>query len=183
MRTFMYEVTVQESTSSILVCQCRPPHISFIRLMRWMADDLSLLFTGKRVPNTQVTETETQLAAPDSDVRGEDPEMNRNGTLIQLDMTSLSPRPQGPHTSQMHGSKDNEGKRQSEGSTLNVEESAHAPPNHQPGFTAEQLGVDRRMLVNRRRQLKMYRVWMQGKFRKVLMEKQDGAVSGREEVG
>lgn len=151
--------------------------------MRWVADELSLLFTGKRVPNTQGTETERQLTAPGSDVRGEDPEMDRNGTLIQLDMTSLSPRPQGPHTSQMHGSKDNKGKHQSEGGTLNVEESAHAPPNHQPGFTAEQLGVDRRMLVNRRRQLKMYRVWMQGKFRKVLMEKHDGAVSGREEVG
>ncbi|EIW75247.1 methyltransferase [Coniophora puteana RWD-64-598 SS2] len=34
-------------------------------------------------------------------------------------------------------------------------------------FTAEQLGVDRRLLVNRKRQLKMYRVWVQGKFRKV----------------
>lgn len=39
------------------------------------------------------------------------------------------------------------------------------PPH--PLFTIEQLGVDRRLLVNRKRQLKMYRVWMQGKFRKV----------------
>lgn len=37
-----------------------------------------------------------------------------------------------------------------------------------PLFTAEQLGVDRRLLVNRKRQLKMYRVWMQGQFRKPL---------------
>jgi hypothetical protein len=29
-----------------------------------------------------------------------------------------------------------------------------------------QLGVDRRLLVNRKRQLKMYRVWMQGKFQR-----------------
>lgn len=35
-----------------------------------------------------------------------------------------------------------------------------------PLFAIEQLGVDRRLLVNRKRQLKMYRVWMQGKFRK-----------------
>jgi len=35
-----------------------------------------------------------------------------------------------------------------------------------PLFIAEQLGVDRRLLVNRKRQLKMYRVWMQGKFRR-----------------
>lgn len=36
-----------------------------------------------------------------------------------------------------------------------------------PLFTTEQLGVDRRLIVNRKRQLKMYRVWMQGKFRKL----------------
>lgn len=35
-----------------------------------------------------------------------------------------------------------------------------------PPFSIEQLGVDRRLLVNRKRQLKMYRVWVQGKFRK-----------------
>lgn len=34
-------------------------------------------------------------------------------------------------------------------------------------FSTEQLGVDRRLLVNRKRQLKMYRVWMQGQFRKL----------------
>ncbi|KAF8835980.1 methyltransferase [Paxillus ammoniavirescens] len=39
---------------------------------------------------------------------------------------------------------------------------ANCPPH--PLFTIEQLGVDRRLLVNRKRQLKMYRVWMQGKF-------------------
>jgi len=39
------------------------------------------------------------------------------------------------------------------------------PPH--PLFITEQLGVDRRLLLNRKRQLKMYRVWMQGKFRKI----------------
>ncbi|KAI5122500.1 hypothetical protein M0805_001408 [Coniferiporia weirii] len=44
----------------------------------------------------------------------------------------------------------------------------HLPdcPLH-PLFETAQLGVDRRLLVNRKRQLKMYRVWMQGKFRKL----------------
>jgi len=35
-----------------------------------------------------------------------------------------------------------------------------------PLFTLKQLGTDRRLLINRKRQLKMYRVWMQGKFQK-----------------
>ncbi|KAF8645086.1 hypothetical protein AX16_008144 [Volvariella volvacea WC 439] len=39
------------------------------------------------------------------------------------------------------------------------------PPH--PLFTSEQLGIDRRLLVNRKRQLKMYRVWVQAKFKKV----------------
>lgn len=45
----------------------------------------------------------------------------------------------------------------------------NAPPDCPPHplFATEQLGVDRRLLVNRKRQLKMYRVWMQGKFRKL----------------
>ncbi|OBT80523.1 hypothetical protein VF21_00400 [Pseudogymnoascus sp. 05NY08] len=35
-----------------------------------------------------------------------------------------------------------------------------------PGFEIVSLGVDRRLLVNRAKQLKMYRCWMQGRFRK-----------------
>ncbi|KAJ7708862.1 S-adenosyl-L-methionine-dependent methyltransferase [Mycena rosella] len=41
---------------------------------------------------------------------------------------------------------------------------ASTPP---PLFATEQLGIDRRLLLNRKRQLRMYRVWMQAKFRKV----------------
>ncbi|KAJ7173722.1 methyltransferase [Mycena filopes] len=37
-------------------------------------------------------------------------------------------------------------------------------------FAAVQLGVDRRLLLNRKRQVKMYRVWMQAKFRKIERE-------------
>jgi tRNAThr (cytosine32-N3)-methyltransferase len=39
-------------------------------------------------------------------------------------------------------------------------------PGLQPSFEIEELGVDRRLLVNRAKQLKMYRCWMQGRFRK-----------------
>ncbi|KZV88186.1 methyltransferase [Exidia glandulosa HHB12029] len=38
------------------------------------------------------------------------------------------------------------------------------PDTGVPLFAVDKLGVDRRLLVNRKRQLKMYRVWMQGKF-------------------
>lgn len=37
---------------------------------------------------------------------------------------------------------------------------------HNPAFDIASLGVDRRLLVNRQRKLKMYRCWMQGRFRK-----------------
>lgn len=36
----------------------------------------------------------------------------------------------------------------------------------QPRFEVEELGVDRRLLVNRASKLKMYRCWIQGRFRK-----------------
>ncbi|KAK4127955.1 methyltransferase [Parathielavia appendiculata] len=35
-----------------------------------------------------------------------------------------------------------------------------------PSFDIEELGVDRRLLVNRAKKLKMYRCWIQGRFRK-----------------
>lgn len=35
-----------------------------------------------------------------------------------------------------------------------------------PKFTIENLGVDRRLLVNRAEKIKMYRCWLQGRFRK-----------------
>jgi tRNAThr (cytosine32-N3)-methyltransferase len=40
-------------------------------------------------------------------------------------------------------------------------------PSH-PLFQVQQLGVDRRLIVNRKRQLKMYRVWIQAKFQKTI---------------
>jgi tRNAThr (cytosine32-N3)-methyltransferase len=39
-------------------------------------------------------------------------------------------------------------------------------PPSSTGFEVVDLGVDRRLLVNRAKQLKMYRCWMQGRFRK-----------------
>ncbi|KAK7734459.1 hypothetical protein SLS57_000153 [Botryosphaeria dothidea] len=41
-----------------------------------------------------------------------------------------------------------------------------SPPEKAPAFDIESIGVDRRMLVNRQRRLKMYRCWMQAVYRK-----------------
>ncbi|TKA73541.1 hypothetical protein B0A49_07713 [Cryomyces minteri] len=43
-----------------------------------------------------------------------------------------------------------------------------ADASETPNFEIIDIGVDRRMLVNRQRKLKMYRCWMQAKFRKPL---------------
>ena len=49
----------------------------------------------------------------------------------------------------------------------NVKEGDEAvEPIKVPGLEILNLAVDRRMLVNRQRKIKMYRCWMQGRFRK-----------------
>lgn len=45
-------------------------------------------------------------------------------------------------------------------------EDKDAATSHSEGFDIVNLAVDRRMLVNRQRKLKMYRCWMQGRFTK-----------------
>lgn len=40
------------------------------------------------------------------------------------------------------------------------------PNRSRPQFVVENIGVDRRLLINRARKLKMHRCWLQGRFRK-----------------
>lgn len=51
-------------------------------------------------------------------------------------------------------------------SPSNTEQAEGTEPMYR--FETVRLGVDRRLLMNRKRKLKMYRVWMQGIFRKPL---------------
>jgi len=46
------------------------------------------------------------------------------------------------------------------------EEGEEAADGDRPRFEVEDLGVDRRLIVNRKEQKKMYRCWLQGRFRK-----------------
>ena len=45
-------------------------------------------------------------------------------------------------------------------------EETSAPDVPIPCFSVVDMGVDRRLLVNRKKELKMYRCWLQGRFRK-----------------
>ncbi|KAI1410950.1 methyltransferase [Hypoxylon sp. FL1857] len=53
-----------------------------------------------------------------------------------------------------------------DGAEVDETTSSSDPETKQALFDIEELGVDRRMLVNRARRLKMYRCWLQGRFRK-----------------
>ncbi|KAI0367586.1 methyltransferase [Pilatotrama ljubarskyi] len=137
-------------------------------------DELALLFTGSPAPagskanNTVRIVEETDEHQSDSDPTSRStpltpPEMSRNS----------SPGHATPTLAEMEKSL----------SSLSMDASERAPQktgavhpvlihdcplkDRHPLFSIEQLGVDRRLIVNRKRQLKMYRVWMQGKFRKL----------------
>ncbi|KAF2209935.1 hypothetical protein CERZMDRAFT_113651 [Cercospora zeae-maydis SCOH1-5] len=72
---------------------------------------------------------------------------------------------------QAPGRQDNHGDRSQQGS--GVSHSSEGVTR----FDVVNLAVDRRMLVNRQRKLKMYRCWMQGRFRKPIGENDVGARS------
>ncbi|PCH44560.1 methyltransferase [Wolfiporia cocos MD-104 SS10] len=137
-------------------------------------DELSLIFTGapapiasKRDTGVKVVEETGDSAAPESSASSPlhtpayDPSpagtFPSDSTSMEIPISNIvsetsSPVPHAPFTA------------------LDIHPSLLETPtsDHHPLFAIEQLGVDRRLLVNRKRQLKMYRVWMQGKFRKLV---------------
>ncbi|KAF7317882.1 Methyltransferase-like protein [Mycena kentingensis (nom. inval.)] len=103
-------------------------------------DELALLFTGSRAGHVEAAPVVTEVV---NDELNDSPDAS--GASTPLDAAELEELPL--REQQIHP-------------TL----LASPPPCL---FSTEQLGVDRRLLVNRKRQLKMYRVWMQAKFRKL----------------
>ncbi|KAF8728493.1 hypothetical protein AX14_006577 [Amanita brunnescens Koide BX004] len=115
-------------------------------------DELAVIFTGSRAsPQEVVINTHV---VDNAEGGGDDEDFSSPGIVTPVEILS-SPRselPQSPKTPvSVH--------------PILLTPFKECPP--QPLFTIEQLGVDRRLIVNRKRQLKMYRVWMQGKFRRI----------------
>ncbi|KAJ7089858.1 methyltransferase [Mycena belliarum] len=111
-------------------------------------DELALLFTGQRAQTQTVPlVTETEVVEDDSELDGS---ATARGSPAPEEASP--PPPEGAANSEP------------EPPPIHPSLLASPPP---PLFAADQLGIDRRLLLNRKRQLRMYRVWMQAKFRKL----------------
>ncbi|KAJ7272735.1 methyltransferase [Mycena haematopus] len=103
-------------------------------------DELALLFTGARAQPSNQRPIVTQIVDDESD---DTPIPGSDGIHPPIDSEPpTAQQPPGIHPNLL----------------------SSPPPAL---FATEQLGVDRRLLLNRKRQVKMYRVWMQAKFRKL----------------
>jgi len=125
-------------------------------------DELALLFTGAPVPASQKITQST--AVEEGSVEAETDKTSFSAVLaVSSGLTSDPTLHEPPVIAPLE-------KTQTISSPSSVHPNLSRPltdcPPH-PLFTIEQLGVDRRLIVNRKRQLKMYRVWMQGRFRKL----------------
>ncbi|TRM58721.1 S-adenosyl-L-methionine-dependent methyltransferase [Schizophyllum amplum] len=143
-------------------------------------DELALMFTGSRMEGTGKTTSTLQVvdetdadgtgypalqsSAPHSPAPSSGTDMTISGEALQ---SILDDAAQGTHAASAPSTS-------SAPSTPSTPSEVHANVLSplpgcpaQPMFDVEQLGVDRRLIVNRKRKLKMYRVWMQGKFRKL----------------
>jgi len=125
-------------------------------------DELALLFTGSTVPMTQKT-TETTQVMEDMEPQATAPMHStltfksplESDSSVNLGTGFSAPLDPSTHVA-------------TSASPLIIHPNgASLSANDHPLFAIDQLGVDRRLLVNRKRQLKMYRVWMQGKFMKL----------------
>lgn len=139
-------------------------------------DELALMFTGSKASASQVTSTLSTSVTEDHE-GGSIPELSsplEPGTdPILVDSASVANSVESFSSNSLSPSsrpEDQVIKPSTVPSTVPWIHPNLFPPvpdcRPHPLFTLEQLGVDRRLLVNRKRQLKMYRVWVQGKFRK-----------------
>ncbi|CAL1714483.1 unnamed protein product [Somion occarium] len=142
-------------------------------------DELALLFTGSLAP-TAVKNAPSEVKVEEEGDESETPPHTEPSTRVQSPQASETPSPRAstPITINAETQPSSTPPPKANGtSTSKTVQSTIHPILHpllekdtqspHPLFSMEQLGVDRRLIVNRKRQLKMYRVWMQGKFRKL----------------
>jgi len=127
-------------------------------------DELALLFTGSPAPPTAHAQLQQQTheSVPESaEVEVAEENDDEDESLPLASLPSIPPPGLDSDPLSADPSPD---------SSVHVIHSSLQGPGVlglvNPLFTIVQLGVDRRLLVNRKRQLKMYRVWMQGKFQR-----------------
>ncbi|KAF9819346.1 hypothetical protein IEO21_02234 [Rhodonia placenta] len=131
-------------------------------------DELAMLFTGSHAPKSAHSHSAVQVVEETDDGAQSD---SASSPFATPSPSTLPDAPASPSA--------NDGPSDSPSTTTTVPSiplstsSIHPSLLHASSgsnsqlFSIEQLGVDRRLIVNRKRQLKMYRVWMQAKFRKL----------------
>ena len=111
-------------------------------------EELEEIWGGKkRSPKQPEAETSGQEANAESESSPPSRQLS--------DMTLSSSRPEGSSSEEQTTSQE-----------PSSSDAASTPQSPRPAFEIVHFGIDRRMLVNRQRRLKMYRCWMQAVFRK-----------------
>ena len=157
------------------MCVCQISDSLLMRINLFFEDELALLFTGSKAPagshakpppfsecSTDPEGDDTVIHSSDPLSSIADPELALTEQTPALPIQSQEPQihpllypSPGPDLSVLNHPSD----------TLPLP----ACFSH-PLFSINQIGVDRRLIVNRKRKVKMYRVWVQGVFKKIQLE-------------
>jgi tRNAThr (cytosine32-N3)-methyltransferase len=121
-------------------------------------DELALLFTGSKAPasaHTKATPSSECSTDPDGDdtsppISDPDPGLATPASPIQRQEPQIHPLLSSSLSSDSESSR-----------------SDHSAQVSHPLFSIDHLGLDRRLIVNRKRRVTMYRIWVQGSFQKV----------------
>ena len=147
-----------------------------------ITDELALLFSGSPAPPESYTISAQPIVVEElegdteTSSRGVTPSVEPPSESVTQPDPPVAPDPSGEHPSPSHNNSDSRSKFGVLHPTFESQAFLDIP---HPLFEIVVLAPDRRLLVNRKRQLKMYRIWMQGKLRKIAqrdtVESENGA--------